>query len=857
MLVHKLRTLHAPAVAAILEAEEVLRKTAAILLIAVLVLLGAAGYIVMKTPPQASRIQAVRRTLQAQRINNPITPDGDVSDWPTVSEFTLDASSAQYVGGSVNSELDASLILSAVWDSNYLYVAALVNDDTLVADSSYVWDDDSVEMALDGARDGKCCNADDHQFIAAVDGRLSDFSTQQQGATPVRTGVVMHPNGYLLEMAIPLSLLSSMPIAAGQNMGLNLALNDDDDGGRRDKRLVWVGNTTTDFAAMATLSFSGVVAPQPSRTVTPATPAATATHTATTAATRTPTRTPTTPPTTVPTATPTAVGQPTLTVEQRIVSLEASVTTLEGRVRTILDLLQSAGRFPEATGAGLAAGAATDPRAYVQAVNCGGGAYTTISGDFYAADKIYTAGSWGYLSGQVSQVAQAITGTDDDFLYQSERYNLSAYAFDVPAGTYEVLLRFAETYQYERIGGRVFDAVVEGQTVAKALDILARAGRFAALDMTTTVVVTDGQLNVTFTPSAGMATINAIMVRGVGFAGPEPTPTTGDRLGILSARMTELEGLVAAIIDIFASTAPGVPTKTPQATATPPATPTPVPTMSGPTRTPTPARTATRTPTRTRTVTPGGPTETPHATAKKGVAGGEPPEALRNLGATWSYIWYVAPDFFNTAYEHVPMIWGKDYNAEIVTTTAKTHPGSYWLIWNEPDYWQSANMTPLEAAQAYRVLRPLIKNADPTAKLIVGGVYNLNVGWLESFRSQYRSLYGEWPVVEGWHVHHYVGRTEYDTQLWRTRLEGVRDWMAANGGPTELWITEFGCLNSAAVAEQILVEQTPWLDAQSWVTRYAWYAAFASNSYCPDCSGSLLNSDGSPTNLGQQYRRLP
>ena len=34
-------------------------------------------------------------------------------------------------------------------------------------------------------------------------------------------------------------------------------------------------------------------------------------------------------------------------------------------------------------------------------------------------------GSWGYLSGQASQAAQAIANTDDDPLYQSERYNLT------------------------------------------------------------------------------------------------------------------------------------------------------------------------------------------------------------------------------------------------------------------------------------------------------------------------------------------------------------------------------------------------------------------------------------------------
>jgi hypothetical protein len=118
-------------------------------------------------------------------------------------------------------------------------------------------------------------------------------------------------------------------------------------------------------------------------------------------------------------------------------------------------------------------------------------------------------------------------------------------------------------------------------------------------------------------------------------------------------------------------------------------------------------------------------------------------------------------------------------------------------------------------------------------------------------------LYNEWPVVEGWHVHYYVGRTEYNVTNWRNTMQAVRDWMPANGGTVELWLTEFGCLDSDAVAQQIMADQTPWLEAQPWITRYAWYAAFAVGPSCPNCSGSLFNSDGSLTNLGKLYRRLP
>jgi hypothetical protein len=358
-------------------------------------------------------------------------------------------------------------------------------------------------------------------------------------------------------------------------------------------------------------------------------------------------------------------------------------------------------------------------------------------------------------------------------------------------------------------------------------------------------------LNIAFVPTSGVATINAIMVKGIDYAGPTPTPSAGDRMGDIGAKLTELETMLAAIIDIFSSTR-SAPTATPTATATvrpPTAT---VPAQPA-TATPTPTRTLTRTP----TSTPGGPPEIARTSPKKGVGGGENPEMLREIGVSWAYIWYIAANNFNSVYQHVPMIWGKDYDAATVTQVARSHPGSYWLIWNEPDYWQQANISPEQAAQLYRTLRPLIKSADPTAKLIVGGVFNLNVGWLTSFRSEYYRLYNEWPQVEGWHVHHYVGRTDYNTTAWRTALQAVRDWMPANGGVVELWLTEFGCLNSDAVAEQIMAEQVPWLEAQSWITRYAWYAVFATGPGCPSCTGSLFGDDGTLTNLGRLYRNLP
>jgi hypothetical protein len=153
--------------------------------------------------------------------------------------------------------------------------------------------------------------------------------------------------------------------------------------------------------------------------------------------------------------------------------------------------------------------------AYFQGVNSGGAAYTDLSGDAWAADKAYAAGSWGYV-GQSSTLNtnRPIANTLDDRLYQDLRRTMLEYRFDgLPNGVYEVDLRFAEIVRTNP-GRHLFDVIIEGNTVLPAFDIAAEVGSFAADDKVFYVVVTDGQLNVRFITRTGFGQpiINALQV---------------------------------------------------------------------------------------------------------------------------------------------------------------------------------------------------------------------------------------------------------------------------------------------------------------------------------------------------------
>lgn len=158
--------------------------------------------------------------------------------------------------------------------------------------------------------------------------------------------------------------------------------------------------------------------------------------------------------------------------------------------------------------------------------NCGSdAAYVDSFGRHWSSDREYSAGNWGYVGGTlVWSTQRAIQGTNDDALYQTQRYGGPGsfiYRFDVPHGTYEVELHFAEIYsEVEKAGQRFFDVRIEGQTVLDALDVFElTGGGFHALIRSFTLEVSDGQLDIVFvrdwTPDNHAPIINALRVTKV------------------------------------------------------------------------------------------------------------------------------------------------------------------------------------------------------------------------------------------------------------------------------------------------------------------------------------------------------
>ena len=227
-------------------------------------------------------------------------------------------------------------------------------------------------------------------------------------------------------------------------------------------------------------------------------------------------------------------------------------------------------------------------------VNAGGPSYTDALGNVWAADENFSGGS---TIGQ----GTTISGTSDATLYDTQRYGTFSYSFNVPAGSYQVTLKLAETYSGDfSTGARIFNITVNGTGAASNLDIFSQVGSNTADDkVINNVSPSGGVITIQFTPGSGTdanAVVEAIQVI------PQPPTPTSTRTATMTATNTTTS---------TRTNTPVPPTMTFTATLTNTASFTRTNTPSVPTDTNTPAPpTATFTLTDTWTLTPVPPTAT-------------------------------------------------------------------------------------------------------------------------------------------------------------------------------------------------------------------------------------------------------
>jgi hypothetical protein len=143
-------------------------------------------------------------------------------------------------------------------------------------------------------------------------------------------------------------------------------------------------------------------------------------------------------------------------------------------------------------------------------INCGGSAALD-----YLADRGWTENTeFGFLDGNstVYPSSSQISGTDEDIIFQSEKYGMVTYKIRLPNGRYDVKLMFAENY-FNQAGSRVFDVYLEQNREIENLDIYSLVGKNAAhISEILNVEINDGVMDIQFAEKIDNALLCGIVI---------------------------------------------------------------------------------------------------------------------------------------------------------------------------------------------------------------------------------------------------------------------------------------------------------------------------------------------------------
>jgi len=188
------------------------------------------------------------RPFEILKAATPPTLDGTMEEaWATAS--------VQYVGevvdGASDGPQDCSGSFRAMYDSAYLYVLVDVTDEVLVQDSDAAqgWLDDRIEVFIDGnnSKDAAQDTTSDCQYCFRWNHGVVETPVEWYRSpgslVGVKYGVVTTATGYCHEIQLPWSVMIGGAPRPGQLIGIDVMINDDDDGGDRDAQIAWYGGT--------------------------------------------------------------------------------------------------------------------------------------------------------------------------------------------------------------------------------------------------------------------------------------------------------------------------------------------------------------------------------------------------------------------------------------------------------------------------------------------------------------------------------------------------------------------------------------------------------------------------------------
>ncbi|KAH8656588.1 glycosyl hydrolase catalytic core-domain-containing protein [Tricladium varicosporioides] len=212
-----------------------------------------------------------------------------------------------------------------------------------------------------------------------------------------------------------------------------------------------------------------------------------------------------------------------------------------------------------------------------------------------------------------------------------------------------------------------------------------------------------------------------------------------------------------------------------------------------------------------------------------------------NSRVSWAYNWAsIASRDFPADLEFIPMLWGSPHNGDnnewMTNVQLSLDQGSKYIFsFNEPDscFPDQSCLKPEVAVESYKTnIVPFAARAKLGSPSISNGGGSMD--WLKSFMELCHGC-----PIDFVPVHWYAN---YDS------LDYFKEYMKnasiiADGKP--VWITEFSADGTEEQQIDFMKNILPWLDAQPYIERYAWFMA------TPELkSGALVSQDGFPNALG-------
>ena len=154
----------------------------------------------------------------------------------------------------------------------------------------------------------------------------------------------------------------------------------------------------------------------------------------------------------------------------------------------------------------------------------------------------------------------------------------------------------------------------------------------------------------------------------------------------------------------------------------------------------------------------------------------------------------------------------EDY-ADFVRAAASRYRGVRWEVWNEPNeqyFWHPSPSNADQYTKLYNAARAAILDADPSAKVAVGGITGLVNGCCVPGRTFLQQMIDAGADIDYVGIHPYDGGAPDVDVSWDsnfTDIGRIREFLDANGeSDAELWVTEYGwggALSQSTIASYV------------------------------------------------------